>query len=115
LATGLVSEYYLAPRETASVEALSQTQSQIEAAGKRTAPSGTTPDSVLQRFNKFLDDQRQALDLERHLADLKTDVEAAVSEVVNLIALYVIETLLLPLGVLVVGWALVKQSWQRIT
>jgi hypothetical protein len=115
LATGVVSEYFLAPRESAAVAVLSQTQSEIETAGNATAPpSTTTPDSVLQRFNRFLDDQRQALDLERRLAELKADVEAAVAEVVNLIALYVVETLLLPLGFLVVGWTLLRQAWQRI-
>jgi hypothetical protein len=115
LASGLVSEYFLAPRESAAVAVLSRTQSEIEAAGNEaSAPSGTTPDSVLQRFNRFLDDQRQALDLERRLADLKANVERAVAEVVNLIALYVIETLLLPLGFLVVGWGVLRQAWQRI-
>ena len=115
LATGLVSEHFLAPRESASVAVLSKTQTEIEAAGNATtAPSGTTPDSVLERFNRFLDDQRQALDLERRLDDLKAAVEKAVEQVVNLIALYVIETLLLPLAFLVVAWALLKQAWQRL-
>lgn len=115
LATGLVSEHFLAPRESASVAVLSKTQSEIETDGNATAaPSGTTPDSILDRFNRFLDDQGQALDLERRLAELKAAVEKAVEQVVNLIALYVIETLLLPLAFLVVGWALLKQAWQRL-
>ena len=45
---------------------------------------------------------------------LKHDVESAVEHVVNLIVVYVIETLLLPLGFLVVAWGLVKQAWRRI-
>jgi hypothetical protein len=115
LATGIVSEHFLAARESASVAVLSKTQTEIETASNATAaPSGTTPDSVLERFNRFLDDQRQALDLERRLTELKAAVEKAVEQVVNLIALYVIETLLLPLAFLVVGWALLKQAWQRV-
>ena len=72
------------------------------------------PDSLLERFNAFIDDQRQALDVEGRLTRLKHVVESAVEHVVNLIVVYVIETLLLPLGFLVVAWGLVKQAWRRI-
>jgi hypothetical protein len=34
---------------------------------------------------------------------------------VNLIVVYVIETLILPLGFLVVAWGLAKQTWRRLT
>jgi hypothetical protein len=46
---------------------------------------------------------------------LRLDVEGAVEQVVNLIVVYVVETLLLPLGFLVVAWGLVKQAWRRMT
>jgi hypothetical protein len=115
LGTGYVNEHFLTPRENASVAILSQTNADIESA--RAAPStpGTTPDSVLERLNQFIDDQRQALDIESRLAQLKANAETAVEQVVNLIVVYIIETLLLPLGFLVVAWALVKQTWRRIT
>ena len=70
---------------------------------------------MLETLNKFIDDQRQALDVENRLSRLKQDVEEAVEQVVNLIVVYVIETLMLPLGFLVVAWALVKQAWRRMT
>jgi hypothetical protein len=114
LGTGLVNEYFLTAREDASVAVLSQTSTRIESADAAPAPAGTTPDSVLERLNKFIDDQRQALDIERRLAGLKASVETAVEQVVNLIVVYIIETLLLPLGFLVVAWALVKSAWRRI-
>jgi len=116
LATGYVNEHFLTPRESASFAVLERTGDEIEstAVDGAPAPSGTSADSVLERFNRFIDDQRQALDIERRLTQLKSNVETAVQEVVNLIVVYIIETLLLPLGFLVVAWALVKQAWRRI-
>lgn len=114
LGTGLVDEYYLAQREQAAVDSLSHTRNDIDAMNTSPALPNTTPDSVLERLNKFLDDQRQALDVEARLTRLREHVEAAVENVVDLIVVYVIETLILPLGFLVVAWALVKQVWRRI-
>ncbi|HEY6599125.1 MAG TPA: hypothetical protein VIZ30_07425 [Pseudomonadales bacterium] len=114
LGTGLVNEYFLAPREAASVEFLSRTQVQIESANDTVAPPPVSQDSLLDRFNAFLDDQRRALDVEGRLTRLKQEVESAVEHVVNLIVVYVIETLLLPLGFLVVAWGFVKHAWRRI-
>ena len=116
LGTGFVNEHFLTQREEASVEILSQTRAKIESTSDTspTAPP-TSTDSVLEKLNKFIDDQRQALDVEHRLSRLREDVEEAVEQVVNLIVVYVIETLLLPLGFLVVAWALVKQAWRRIT
>jgi hypothetical protein len=114
LATGYVNEHFLTPRETASVAYLSQTSTTIASTTTAAAPPATTPDSVLDRLNQFIDDQRQALDIERRLSSLKQQAETAVEEVVNLIVVYIIETLLLPLGFLVVGWALVRQAWRRV-
>jgi len=115
LGTGLVNQYYLTQREQAAVDYLSQTRTRIEAVNESPAPPATTPDSVLERLNKFFDDQRQALDIEGRLTRLRQDVESAVEQVVNLIVVYVIETLLLPLGFLVVAWGLVRHAWRRIT
>jgi hypothetical protein len=114
LGTGLVDQYYLMQREQSAVDYLSQTRSKIEAANETPVPPTTTPDSVLERMNKFFDDQRQALDIEGRLTRLRQDVEGAVEQVVNLIVVYVIETLLLPLGFLVVAWGLVRHAWRRI-
>jgi len=115
LGTGLVNEHFLTPREEASVAYLSQTREMLEATTGAAPAPGTSTDSILERFDKFIDDQKQALDVENRLRRLRLDVEAAVEQVVNLIVVYIIETLLLPLGFLVVAWGLVKQAWRRLT
>ena len=114
IGTGFVNEYFLTQRETASVDFLSQTRAQIESSNEAIAPSPASQDSLIERLNTFIDDQRRTLDVEGRLTRLKHDVESAVEHVVNLIVVYVIETLLLPLGFLVVAWGLVKQAWRRI-
>ncbi len=115
LGTGLVNEHFLTQREEAAVDYLSQTRAKIESTTDATPVPATSTDSVLERLNKFIDDQKQALDIENRLTRLRLDVEGAVEQVVNLIVVYVIETLLLPLGFLVVAWGLVKQVWRRMT
>jgi hypothetical protein len=114
LGTGLVNEHFLTQREEAAVGYLSQTRQKIEATTDAPAP-GTSTDSVLERLDKFIDDQKRSLDVENRLTRLRLDVEAAVEQVVNLIVVYIVETLLLPLGFLVVAWGLVKQAWRRLT
>jgi hypothetical protein len=115
LGTGFVDEHFLMAREEASVAVLAQTSARAEKADTTPTPPGTTTDSVLERLNKFIDDQRQALDIEARLTALKASVETGVEQIINLIVVYIIETLLLPLGFLVVAWALVKSAWRRIT
>ena len=115
LGTAFVNEHFLMQREAAAVDFLSQTQTKIESTTDAAPAPGTSTDSVLERLNKFLDDQKRALDIENRLTRLRLDVEAAVEQVVNLIVVYVIETLILPLGFLVVAWGLVKQTWRRLT
>ena len=110
-----MNEHFLTQREESAVDFLSQTQTRIESTTEIAPPAGTSTDSVLGRLNKFLDDQKQALDIENRLTRLRLDVEAAVEQVVNLIVVYVIETLILPLGFLVVAWGLAKQAWRRLT
>jgi len=115
LGTGYVNEHFLTQREEAAVDFLSQTRTKIESTTDAAPVPGTSTDSVLERLNKFIDDQKQALDVENRLTRLRLDVEEAVEQVVNLIVVYVIETLILPLGFLVVAWGLVRQTWRRLT
>ena len=115
LGTALVNEYFLTQREAAAVDFLSQTQARMESPKESPLAPAASADSVLEKLNKFIDDQRQALDVENRLTRLRLEVEAAVEQVVNLIVVYLIETLLLPLGFLVVAWGLVKQAWRRIS
>ena len=114
LGTGLVNTYFLTQREEASVDFLAHTRAQIESSNETIAPPAAAPDSVLERFSAFIDEQKRSLDVEARLTRLRQDVEAAVEHVINLIVVYVIETLLLPLGFLVVAWGLVKLAWRRI-
>ncbi len=115
LGTGFVNEHFLMQREEASMDFLSQTRTRIESNTDATPAPSTSTDSVLERLNKLIDDKKQALDIESRLTQLRLDVEDAVEQVVNLIVVYVIETLILPLIFLVVAWGLVKQAWRRLT
>ena len=71
--------------------------------------------SLLERFNTFLEEQRQALDVRAQLRALKERVESAIEALVDLIVVFVVQTLILPiLGLFVSVWVL-KRVWRWAT
>jgi len=118
IAANGVSAYYLADREAESVAYLSDTSAEIrtraDAADSGASADGTEPDSTFERFGRFLDEQREALDMRARLERLEAQVEAAIGHVVNLIVLYVVETLVLPLGLFVLAWLGIRGLIRRL-
>jgi len=107
LAASFVSDHYLAAREQASVDFLQNTRSSIE----RTADAPSPPaesDSTLDRLQRFIDESQAALDIRARLDRLKAEADAAIGHVVDLIIVYVVETLLLPLAFLALAWSALK-------
>ena len=109
LAANVVSDHYLAAREQASVDFLQNTRSTIE----RTADAPTpTPeaDSTLDRLQRFIDESQATLDIRARLDKLKAEADAAIGHVVDLIVVYVVQTLLLPLAFLALAWSALKAA-----
>jgi hypothetical protein len=108
LASTWVAEHYLAEREAASLDYLRSTGEELRTDADRTTPEVRLEASPLERFEQFLGDSRQALgdalDVRARLDRLADRAEAAIGHVVNLIVLYAVETLLLPLGTLLLAW-----------
>lgn len=115
LVTGAINDAFLAQREEASVAFLSETSALVERTADAPQPPGpAVPRGPLERFGDFLDDTRAAVDLDKRLADLKQRVEAAIGHVVNLIVVYLVETLLLPLALLAAAWAALRGALRRL-
>lgn len=69
--------------------------------------SQATQSSVLERFEAVIDTGRQALDIESQLSALKRKVEASITELINLMAVFLVQTLVLPIGSLLLAfWSL---------
>jgi uncharacterized membrane protein len=111
LCSGLLSEHFLAAREAESVEYLRTTSADIE---RRTETQPQDPaGSTIERLERLYDESREtladALDVRARLSELQRRADAAIRHVVDLIVVYTVETLLLPLGVLLLGyWAFTR-------
>ena len=105
IGTNTVFDLFLAPQQAAATEALRATQSEIEAL-EQTAHE-TRPDdrSWIDRIGEAIDESLQAMNVTDRLDRLKQAASNASEHIVVLIAVFVLETILLPLGLL---WLLIE-------
>lgn len=110
LASGWINSAVLVDRQDASMERIAQTTDNIEELEVQEADT-----SLLERFNTFLAEQRLALDVRARLTALKERVESAIEALVDLIIVFVVQTLILPiLGLFASVWVL-KRVWRWAT
>lgn len=121
LATGWTDQAVLADRQRAALEGIELTQAHIEEL-RETPPEAleAPPDSelsVLRRLGEFIDDQRQALDVRARLDALGDRVESGIEELINLIVLFAVQTVLIPVATLLFAyWTFLwlwRWSWER--
>ena len=110
---GFLSQLFLEQKQNDSMQVLSQTSSVIEQS-QRTMPTPQS-DSLVDRFSSFLEEQKQALDIESRIERLKNQAESAISHIVNLIVLYILETLLLPVVVLYLFHRAIRTMWRLLS
>jgi len=112
LAVGLIDHFALEHRQEAAMSQLSTTTRDLETLEPAAEPPGATERSLLERFESALDSSRQALDVEAQLQALSTRVEASISQLIDLIVLFLVQTLLLPLGALYLALASFRWFWR---
>ncbi|MEZ5549317.1 MAG: hypothetical protein R3E82_00340 [Pseudomonadales bacterium] len=116
LVTGWVDAWVLAERQQVAISGLTTAQEDIEALA---AQGSTTPadpalpaPGIRERFESFLDSSRQLLDIEAQLQKLQTRVESSIDQLMDLIVLFLVQTLLLPLATLWLSLAAFRSLWQ---
>ncbi len=115
LLSSLFSETFLLQKEQQSMDYLSQTETMIESTQIHSSYPAAEPEiSLLERFNSFIEEQREALDIQARLDNLKAHSESAVDHVINLMVVFLIETILLPLGVFYLVVRAIKLSWSYL-
>jgi hypothetical protein len=80
--------------------ALSDARDLLATQGENLKPPVAADASMVERARAWFDDAQDALDLGQRLAQLEATAAAATRHVVDLIAVFVVQTLLLPLGFL---------------
>lgn len=105
IGSSVVFDRFLAAEQQAATAALRQTTSEIE---QMTAedPEVADPDrNMLQRFGDMVGDSIAALNVRERLAELQQRASMTTGHVVDLIVIFLLQTIALPLGFL---WLLVQ-------
>lgn len=103
-----IGEQFLSERRDVAVAYLADTQQQIEALDTDVR----TPDdsqSWLDSITNYAESQLRWFDVEKRLKDLGDVIERAVEQIVNLMVVFILQALLLPLTVLLIGALLLRR------
>jgi hypothetical protein len=99
LTVGWVDAWVLEQRQQTAIAELTLAKDDIEAMKNvPDVPTDTTESSIRQRFDDLVDEGRQLLDLEAQIGALQTRTESAIEHLLSLIVLFVVQTLLVPIG-----------------
>lgn len=116
LVTAWIDQAVLAERQEASLSRLELTQQRIEELQENppeTLPAPVDSEvSLLERLNRFFDEHRQALDIRAELDALTERVEDAIEEMVNLLVVFTVQTILVPVAALLTAYWLFLWLWR---
>jgi predicted PurR-regulated permease PerM len=112
LSVGLVDHWVLQERQETALAELTMATEQIEQLEEAPPPALDTERSILDRFESALDASRQALDIEAQISSLQTSVESSISQLIDLIVVFVVQTLLLPLLAFYIAVGSFKWFWR---
>ena len=110
-AAGLLNQFFLEEKRSDSILVLQHTSSLVEQ--EVNAPVRPS-ESILDSVSDYLSEQKRALDMEARLTSLKERVESSISHIINLIVLYILQTLLIPIGILYVFQKIVRATWNAL-
>jgi len=116
LATSVVSDVFLAEEIETSTAVLERTSAEIEEineADADTVPDGAEP-GMLDRLSAMLDDSIRSLNATERLQRLKHTASNAAEHIVNLIVIFLLQTIILPLAILWVLLEIVKGFISRM-
>ena len=105
--TTLISDTFLAPEQQAATAVLESTTQDIEEMNEesRATAAATEDQSLMDRLGDMIDDSLESMRVGDRLSALKESASRASEHIVSLIAIFVLQTILLPLAFL---WLLVE-------
>jgi ABC-type multidrug transport system fused ATPase/permease subunit len=117
LSVGWVDAWVLEARQQTALAELTHARDDLEALQDKPLPPLNTESSLKERFDAFLDESRQLLDVEAQLDALQARTESAIDQLLELIVLFVVQTLLVPIGAfwLAIGAFRAFLGWARRT
>lgn len=98
IGTNLVFDTFLAAEQQAATQALEATREEIEELNQDATPPIPQDDSLMSRLGAMLDESLESMNVKQRLYDLRDRVSNASEHIVNLIVIFVLQTILLPLA-----------------
>ena len=95
--TSLVFDTFLASEQDAATSALKATSSQIEALNQDDTPELPADATLLDKLGTMIDESVESLNVSDRLEKLKDSASNASEHIVNLIVIFVLQTIILPL------------------
>jgi len=95
--TTLISDAFLMPEQKAATAILETTTADIEELNEETRAASTTDQSLMDRLGDMIDESLASMKVTERLAQLKESAANASEHIVSLIAIFVLQTIILPL------------------
>ena len=114
LTVSFVDAWVLESRQQAAMAELSLTREEIQSLQSQSPAADGGESSMLEQFNTFLHESSQLLDLGSRLDALQERVESAISDLLELIVLFLVQTLLVPIGAFWLGILAFRAAITRV-
>jgi len=115
LGTNAVFDTFLAAEQEAATLALEATREDIEELNEQAAPPVPESETMMGRLGAMLDESLESMNVKQRLDDLRLRVSNASEHIVNLIVIFVLQTILLPLAFLWIIVQALKAMGSRMT
>ncbi len=113
IGTNVIAEQFLEPEQRVATAALEATSEEIEVLSEDVTMPPPADRTMLERFSDSVRDTLQSLDVEGRLEQLKDSTANASEHIVNLIVLFVLQTILLPIALVWLVMELLKGAITR--
>lgn len=97
IGSNVVFDTFLASEQAAATNALEATRVDIQAINEDAAPAAPGDQSLVERLGSMLDDSMRSMDVGSRLEALKERVSNATEHIINLIVIFGLQTVILPL------------------
>ena len=121
LLTHWIDTAFLETRQQTAMQKLSATSDQAVAIHQQqsaaTNDAGSDAsffDQTTAQVKRFLSASSASIDPQARLEELQLQVEASVAQIINLISIFLLQTLLLPLASAYVAWSVLKWFWTSL-
>lgn len=115
IGTNLISDAFLVPDQEIATAALEGASSNIEELQEEATPPPVTEQSMMDRLSSAIDDSIASINVSERLSRLKENASNATEHIIDLIVLFVLQTIILPLAFFWLFVQVIKGIGARLT